>query len=356
MPVDLQALWDHPWMRAGLLVAASLALATIAEMVLRRAVLALTRKTKTDLDDVIVEALRRPVFVSIAFAGTAFALRPVLGDTLAMSIVDGVLQTVAILVWASTGIRLTSAVLDHFARRAGEGAVLQPQTLPVFEIGVKTTIVAGGLYLTLLAWKIDVTAWLASAGIVGVAVGFAAKDSLANLFAGVFILADAPYKLGDMIVLDQGLRGRVSRIGLRSTRILTLDGVEVTVPNTVISAARIVNESGGPAVHQRIRTRVQVAYGCDVDRVREILLAVARETPDARPEPPPGARFVQFADSGLAFEVLVWIDDAAARDDVLDVLNTRIYAALGAAGIEIPYAKQDVYIKEMPASGTRPPR
>ena len=77
-------------------------------------------------------------------------------------------------------------------------------------------------------------------------MGFAAKDTLANLFAGVFILADAPYKIGDFIVLDGGERGRVTKIGIRTTRILTRDDVEITIPNATIANSKIINESGGP--------------------------------------------------------------------------------------------------------------
>jgi MscS family membrane protein len=85
------------------------------------------------------------------------------------------------------------------------------------------------------------TAWLASAGIIGIAVGFAAKDTLANLFSGVFILADSPYKLGDYVVLEDNSRGKVTQIGLRSTRMLTRDDVEVTVPNSIMGNTKIIN-------------------------------------------------------------------------------------------------------------------
>jgi MscS family membrane protein len=82
---------------------------------------------------------------------------------------------------------------------------------------------------------------LASAGIIGIAVGFAAKDTLANLFSGVFILADSPYKLGDYVVLEDNSRGKVTQISLRSTRMLTRDDVEVTVPNSITGNTKIIN-------------------------------------------------------------------------------------------------------------------
>lgn len=189
---------------------------------------------------------------------------------------------------------------------------------------------------------------MTSAGIVGIAVGFAARDTLANLFSGVFIIADAPYKVGDFIVLDQGLRGVVSEIGIRSTRLLTRDDIEVTVPNAVIANAQIVNETGGPHDKMRVRVKVDAAYGSDVDQVREVLLACAEGVASVVDEPTPRVRFREFGASGLAFELLAWIDEPVHRGRVLDDLNTRVYKAFAAAEIEIPYSKHDVYIKQVP--------
>jgi small-conductance mechanosensitive channel len=227
-------------------------------------------------------------------------------------------------------------------------AIVQPRTLPLFDILIKIAVVGGALYFALLAWNINVTGWLASAGIVGIAVGFAAKDTLANLFAGIFILADAPYKLGDFIVLDNGERGRVTDIGIRSTRILTRDDIEVTVPNAVIANAKIINETGGPHEKERIRVNVFASYECDVDHVRQVLLDCAQEVEHVCREPAPRVRFREFGDSGLRFELLSWIDEPVLRGRVLDQLNTTVFKRFREAGIEIPYAKHDVYVKQMP--------
>jgi small-conductance mechanosensitive channel len=213
---------------------------------------------------------------------------------------------------------------------------------------VKVVIAGAALYFAFLAWQIDLTAWLASAGIIGIAIGFAAKDTLANLFSGIFIVVDAPYKVGDFIVLDGGLRGRVTKIGIRSTRVLTRDDIEVTVPNSLIASSKIVNESGGPDVKQRIHVGVESAYGSDIDRVREVLLACAHGAPHVSPTPPPQVRFLEFGSSGLRFDLRVWIADPATRGTVLDTLHCRIYKGFRDAGIEIPYAKHDVYIKQLP--------
>jgi len=197
---------------------------------------------------------------------------------------------------------------------------------------------------------LNVSGLLAGLGIGGLAFALAAKDTLANLFAGIFILADAPYKLGDFVILDNGERGRVTDIGIRTTRLLTQDDIEITIPNAVIANSRIVNETGGPHEKERVRVTVSVAYGSDVDRVRAVLLECAKEVDHVCTEPAPRVRFREFGDSGLKFQLLAWIDEPVLRGRVLDDLHTRVYKRFNEEQIEIPYAKHDVYIKQMPGS------
>ena len=103
------------------------------------------------------------------------------------------------------------------------------------------------------------------------------SQTLANLISGVSIVADAPYKIGDYIVLDTGERGIVTGLGIRSTRLLTRDDVEISIPNAVIGNAKITNESGGPWVLHRIRIPVGVAYGSDTELVVKLLEQVASD-------------------------------------------------------------------------------
>jgi small-conductance mechanosensitive channel len=149
-------------------------------------------------------------------------------------------------------------------------------------------------------------------------------------------------------VLDGNERGRVTKIGLRSTRILTRDDIEIIIPNSLIANSKIVNESGGPSLKQRLRIPVGVAYGSDVGQVKEILLKVATEQTAVCREPKPWVRFNEFGDSSLNFEIRCWVAEPAIRGRVLDAINSKVYRELNAAGIEIPFPKRDVYIKEIP--------
>ena len=187
--------------------------------------------------------------------------------------------------------------------------------------------------------------------VIGIAVGFAAKDTLANLFSGISIVADAPYKIGDYVVIDTGERGKVTHVGMRSTRILTRDDVEVTIPNAVIANAKIVNESGGPWVKHRIRVPVGVAYGSDVDEVCKLLEETAKEHPRVVKQPAPRVRMRAFGTSSLDFELLAWIDHPELRGLVRHELLIVIYKALNENDIVIPFPQTDIHLRSTPVEG-----
>ncbi len=341
-------LLEAPAIQAALILVGSILVALVVRFIFRGLFSALVSKTRTDLDNTLLEAARGPVVQSVLLVGAACAAL-VLGmpETPAF-ITFALLKTVAVIIWSRAIMRLGTIVLEALSRRIDSVRWIEPKTLPLLEMALTVAVIAGSLYFAFVAWEINVTSWLASAGIVGIAVGFAAKDTLANLFAGVFIVADAPYKIGDFVILDDVIRGQVVDIGIRSSRLLTRDDVEVTVPNAVISNARIVNETGGRHQKMRVRVKVAVAYGSDLDQVSEVLLGCVGGANNVCSEPEPRVRFRTFGDSGLDLELLAWIEEPVYRGRVLHELNTRVYNALNQAGIEIPYPKRDVYIKEQP--------
>ena len=102
-------------------------------------------------------------------------------------------------------------------------AWIESRTFPLLDNVAKLVLFGGAVYWLHVAWDLNLAPWLASAGVVGIAIGFAAKDSLANLFGGLFVIMDSPYKIGDYINLDSAERGKVIKIGLRPTRLLTRD-------------------------------------------------------------------------------------------------------------------------------------
>ena len=342
---------QEPHERALVIFAVALAVAFVARFAFKSLVHRMTRSTDTDVDDRVAAILRGPAFWTFVFGGVWLAEIPLDLPQALDTAIKGVMLTLIIVMWSLALLRSSKVVLEALGRNVDRFRWIQPKTVPLLDMVFKFLVAGAGIYFICVAWSIPLTSWLASAGIVGIAVGFAAKDTLANLFSGVFILADSPYKVGDYVILDGGLRGEVREIGVRSTRILTRDDVEVTVPNAVIATGRIINETGGPWDKMRVRVKVSAAYGSDVDQVREVLLSCVEGAPYVTREPAPRVRFRAFGASGLDFELLAWIEEPLYRGRVLDDLNRKVYKAFNGAGIEIPYPKQDVFVKELPVGG-----
>jgi small-conductance mechanosensitive channel len=346
---NLSFLGEHAFIEALVIILASFAIAWGLDRYVVATLRKLAQRTRGYLNEQLIAYLHKPLFNTVLLLGLASATTVMEFSARMESAIFAILQTIAIILWAQFSMRALKAVLTRLARESKKSAVLTSQTLPLFQNLANIAVLVLAIYYIFSAFNVDMTAWLASAGIVGIAVGFAAKDTLANLFSGVFILADAPYKIGDFVVLETGERGQITHIGIRSTRMLTRDDVEVTVPNSVMGNTTIINESGGPHEKYRIRVKVGVAYGSDIDLVREILMSVADNEAAVCGDPEPRVRFRMFGASSQDFELLCWVDEPMVSGRVIDALNCAVYKKFREEKIEIPYSKQDVYVKELPS-------
>jgi MscS family membrane protein len=349
---------DDPRLRAVLIVLGSVVVARLADWVLSAVLRRLVQRTRMLFDDQLVALLHGPVVKSVVLGGFVLATRQLGLDGAAVgeprpieTFTVRVLMTLVLLVWAGFAFRFTRAVLRALSDDDTRAHVVQPRTYPLFDNLAKLLLFAVAVYLAIVVWDLDATGWLASAGVMGIALGFAAQDTLGNLFAGVFIIADGPFAVGDYIVLDSGERGRVDHIGLRSTRILTRDDIEITIPNSVIGKAKITNEAGGPSPKRRLRVPVGVAYGSDVEAVRAALMEVALAEPLICDDPEPRVRFRNLGESSLDFELLGWIERPELRGQAVDALLTAVVARFERDGITIPFPQRDLWVREMPGSG-----
>lgn len=193
---------------------------------------------------------------------------------------------------------------------------------------------------------IPVTAIFASAGIAGVAVALAARETLANFFGGVSIFMDRPFRAGDYVVLESGERGEVKAVGMRSTRLLTRDDIMITIPNSVITNGKVVNQSM-PYPSFRVRIKIGVAYGSDISQVESILMRLAEENPLALDSPEPRVRFRTFGESSLNFELLCWAARPHDRGRLIHGLNKEIYRTFNDVGIVMPFPQRDVYLHKV---------
>ena len=344
----------HTPIQMALIVTGGYLLALVVDQVGFRMMGRITSSTHTQFDDEFIAALRKPIHRTIVLTALWFAIG--FTDPLPQLrfLFEGLVATWVLVIWTRTSFGLTEMVVAWLSSFDDRFTAVTKRTSPAWEMAAHLLTVSFAAYFFFLCWNFDVTGWLASAGVIGVAVGFGAKDTMANLFAGIGILADHTYKLGDFLLLDTGERGRVTDIGLRSTRLLTLDEMEIIVPNSAMATAKIINESGGPRECERISIDVNVAYGSEVDQVRVLLIGVAMETDGVLKSDPnrkPTVHFVAMGDSSLEFKLLCFIGLPEHRPEVIDRLNTGVYKILREAGIEIPFPQRTVHMVQDTQTG-----
>ena len=332
-------------MGAVLFIVGSLVVAKFADWAISSILSRLADRTKSSIDDRIIQILHRPVYYSILFVGLGISAQLFNLPEIITFVLLGAFKSIAIIIWSLALFQAFVHFINWYSRHSKKDSIVQAHTLPIFDNVGKVILFMLALYFIFISWKIDVTGWLASTTILAAILGFAAKDTVANLFAGFFIMADTPYKPGDYINLDGGERGYVKTIGLRSTRIMTRDDIEITLPNSLIANSKIINESGGPVEGERVRITISVAYGSDIDEVRNLLMDIAKENENVCKRPGPRVRFRSFGDSGLIFQQLFWIDKPADRGRITDEVNSTIYKRFIEEGIEIPYPQRTLHIQ-----------
>lgn len=207
-------------------------------------------------------------------------------------------------------------------------------TTSFVETAFKTVVLAIGLVTALDAAGIQTSAVLASLGIVGLTIGFAARDALSNLISGILIFVDRPFIIGDLVEIEN-YYGRVDRITLRSTRVITRDGKMLAVPNTEMINKTVASYTNFP--HLRLDVGATVAVTEDLDHVRRLLLGLVKDNPAFLTDPVPRVVVTQLNDYNVALELQAWIRDERVHVEQRYALRENIFNALTAAGVSMPY-------------------
>ncbi len=196
---------------------------------------------------------------------------------------------------------------------------------------------------------VNIMPFVAGAGVAGIAIGFAAKDTLSNIIAGVLLLIDRPFEVGDRIEVwsspsNSATWGDVIDVGLRATRIQTTDNIVIVIPNNEIMKRDIINYT---TITKEIRVRIPIgiAYDADVKKAKEIICKISLELEWVMKEPSPKVVVKTFGDSAVNLEARVWIEDPRKRMDTVSYITDRVKEEFQKGGIEIPYPKRDIYIK-----------
>lgn len=345
----------------GVVVLAGL-LYLVAGWVLRRVERRLAKRTETELDDHFVRLLRKAVrLTAVAWAIWLLVGQwiPVLGaetpedgwqpyDTQPFDWVWGV-WIVLIFIPLSNFVGQLLRVFESRIMARSDTA-LDETALPMVNRFVRVLVIAIGILLAMPTVGLEITPLLAGAGVVGLALSLAAKDTLSNLIAGVLLIMDRPFQVGDRIELwnapnETGTWGDVIEIGIRATKIRNPDNLVVVVPNNEIMQRDIINYTmSGEDI--RLRIPFSVAYEADIERAKLLLIQAALEVEGVKPDPKPIVIVRGFGPSEVNLQLRVWILEARNRRRIADEITGIALDGFAREGVEIPYPKRELYIKQ----------
>ena len=225
-------------------------------------------------------------------------------------------------------------ILMLIMRRTIRKSTLDETTYSFVETAVKFTILTIGVVSALGSIGIDTGGLLASLGIVGVTIGFAARDSLSNFISGIIIFIDRPFVLGDLVEIDDKY-GRVSEITLRSTRVVTSDGRMLAVPNTEIVNKTVASYTNFPNL--RLDIPITIAVDEDIEKARQILLGLTKDDPEYLNDPAPRVIVTALNDYNVVIELQAWLKDERQHVEKRFELREKAFNALNKAGVQMPF-------------------
>ena len=331
------------WLLALLIIVISLMLGKVIYYVFSRFIRLLTSKSKTKLDDIIVDMVEEPAVFLVVVMGIWFALQSlVLSETVTRVVASAYQVIVALLVgWLLS--RLFDALYREYmiplASRTEND--LDDQLLPILSKGVKMIIWVMAIIIGLNNAGYDVAALIAGLGIGGLALAMAAKDTVSNVFGGFTIFTDQPFKINDRIKIA-GFDGTVIEIGVRSTRLKTLEGRIVTIPNAKFADAPVENVTREPS--RKVKLDLGLTYNTTPEKIQaamDILKSINQE--NSHTEDSPVVSFNAFGDFAMNIMFIYYIKKGESIADTQTEINMEILRRYNQAELEFAFPTQTIY-------------
>lgn len=323
---------------AVVIIGVSLILARGSKLFINEIGHRLANKTSTSLDDEIMKAVNGPLQALIVVFGIYVSLQTL--TYLPFGIYENLnmlLLVAIIIVGAYQVANIVKALLNWYKNDIAPKTDSEFDDIIIpFISKLSTAAIIVLAFMMIIDQFIDITPLIASFGIVGIAVALAAQELLSNLFGALAILTDRPYKIGDRIQLSSGEMGDVIEIGLRSTKLMTLERQVIVVPNSEISKSRIVNYSM-PDTTIRFTLKVGVAYGTDIKKATSVMLDIADKTEGVLKQPNPKVYITGLGDYTVNLRFDVWAQNYKLVYDIPDRLYRQILKSFREEGIVIPY-------------------
>jgi MscS family membrane protein len=327
-------------------IALSAAIVGLANLIART----FARESETKVDDMVVELMKGPIFLLIIFYGFHLSM-PVGGiDSSQIPFLDSVLgmMLTALLTWIS--YKVFKNILIYYGKilSARTQTDLDDRLIPVISKLGGLMIIIFGVFAMFSSFGFDIALFLTGMGFLGIVIGFAARSTLSNFFAGIFMMLDRPFQRGDLIVIGSGEVCRVAWVGLRSTKLYHVSKHQmITLPNNMLAEEKVVNIT---QPDERFRTNVVigVSYGTNLDHVKEVLFDIVKSHPDVlkTDDAPLRFRVVDFGDSSISVKVIFWVDQVENKWRVESELKEIIDKRFKEERIEMPFPQRVVYLHQ----------
>lgn len=338
--------FSNKWLFALFIFVSFYIIAYIARLFIDKIVLRIANRTGNSIDNELIEVSKNPLKWIIITFGLKLAIVPLR------------LTTSAALFWNTVTTAVVIAFVGYFLLKASEILIhvwgkkvtekmesrINDDLVPLFVKMTKIFIIVVSSLVVLSKFGIEIGPLIASLGVVGFAIGFAVKDTLSNIIAGIILILDQSMALGDKVTID-GDTGIIKEVGLRNTKLLTYDNEMIVIPNGDLMNRKFKNYVlPDPTI--RVVVNFGVAYGTEVDRVEDAVMNVINTIEGVVDEPKPVVVFYEMGDFSLNFQAKFWIPMYADQYDKKIEATKKIYRALNEADITIPFPTHTVYLEK----------
>jgi len=338
-------IFGNIYLRFLMILAIAFIVACIAKVILRKVLKPLAKKTKTKIDDLIVRSLSSIIFYIILVLGFKVGLQYFEFET---AIYDSLIETLLIIIVAIFLLKIISEFAQQWLKewKFKTKTSTDERLIPFLQKILKAVIIILALIFVFDVWKINISPLIATAGIAGLAIGLAVKDSLSNILGGLQLVLDKTFKVGDKVQLESGEMGVILDVGLRSTKLKTYDNEVIFIPNGYLANAKIKNFTE-PDLSIRVNVNFVVEYGSDPEKVRQVILEAIKKIETAVEDPAPAVLFLKMSDFSLDFVARVWVNSYTDAYSTKLKMTDEIYDTLNKADIGIPFPTRTVFTKKI---------
>lgn len=344
-------------------VAFSFFVAKFLSYFIKKIIKPIIQKTRTEIDDLLLNITGTAIY-RLAFLGgiylaitlfekgikseSKFLDKPLIKYYPFLEniifILEIILFIIFIIILLSIAFKVVEILFDWYAEKinAKDDRNLSGSLFPLIKKVSKILLFLLGFAIVLAKLKIDISAFVVSLGVGSLAIALAAQESISNMISGFVIMIDRPFRIGDRIRYADNQVGDVVEIGIRSTKIQDFDNNIVVIPNNEIVKYRLINFTY-PSTLTRVVIDVGVAYGSDIEKVKEILLNSVADDPELSKQKEPAVYLVNFGAYSLDFKLITFTDHYSNAWDMQCRLREKVYKNFREAGIEIPFPQTVIH-------------